>query len=49
MELGLSETQDARAHSALWLLRLPFLPSRLIRVNEQLAKDNIGEGSGKRT
>lgn len=49
MELGLSETQDDRAHSALWLLRLPFLPSRLIRVYEQPAKDNIGEGSGKRT
>jgi sterol desaturase/sphingolipid hydroxylase (fatty acid hydroxylase superfamily) len=50
MELGLTETQDDRTQSALWLLRLPFLPSRLVRLSAPGCVDSeVGEGSGERT
>lgn len=34
MELGLKECQDARSDSAVWLLRLPFTPTRIPKPQE---------------
>jgi sterol desaturase/sphingolipid hydroxylase (fatty acid hydroxylase superfamily) len=29
MDLGLTECQDVRSNSALWVLKLPFMPARI--------------------
>lgn len=44
MELGLKECQDARSDSAVWLLKLPFTPTRIAKA-EKLGRSPVNENA----